>query len=92
MTDYDVILLGYPTWWATMPMPVLSFVESHDLQGKIILPFSSHGGTVLGDSVSDLAKAAPGAYVGIGFEFHYSGGRRLVKDINNWLNASELTR
>lgn len=92
MADYDVILLGYPTWWATMPMPVRSFLEAHDLKGKIILPFSSHGGTIWGDSVSDLAKAVPGAYVGIGFEFHYSGGRGLTDGISNWLSASGLTR
>lgn len=92
MADYDVILLGYPTWWATMPMPVLSFIEAHDLQGKIILPFSSHGGTVWGDSLSDLAKSVPGAYVGVGFEFHYSGGRGLADGIANWLRASGLTK
>lgn len=90
MTDYDVILLGYPTWWATMPMPVRSFIEGHDLTGKIILPFSSHGGTVWGDSVSDLAKAVPGAYVGPGFEFHYSGGRQLAENLAHWLRTSGL--
>lgn len=25
MAQYDIILLGYPTWWATMPMPVFTF-------------------------------------------------------------------
>ena len=27
---YDVILLGYPTWWATLQMPVMTFLESYD--------------------------------------------------------------
>ena len=88
--QYDVVLLGYPTWWATMPMPVYSFLDRHDCTGKIILPFSSHGGTVWGDSVSDLAKAVPGAYVGEGFEFHYSGGGSLKKDLAAWLKRSCL--
>lgn len=92
MAEYDVILLGYPTWWATMPMPVLSFLEMHNFRGKIILPFSSHGGTVWGDSVSDLAKSVPGAYVGVGFEFHYTGGRGLAEGIEEWLRASGLVR
>ncbi len=87
---YDVVLLGYPTWWATMPMPVATFLESHDFTGKIVLPFSSHGGTVWGDSVSDLSKAVPGAYVAPGFEFHYSGGRNLAKNLDAWLEASGL--
>lgn len=92
MTGYDVILLGYPTWWGTMPMPVLSFLESYDFHGKIIIPFSSHGGTVWGDSVSDLAKTVPGAYVGIGFEFTYSGGRDLAARIGDWLHTSGLEK
>ena len=86
----DVVLLGYPTWWATMPMPVYSFVEGSDLAGKIVLPFSSHGGTVFGDSVSDLGKALPRSYIAPGFAFHYSGGRRLEAELDAWLGASGI--
>lgn len=90
MEQYDVILLGYPTWWATMPMPVYSFLEEYDFGGKTILSFSSHGGTMFGDSVSDLSKMAQDAYVGIGFEFHYSGGSGLSDEISQWLAASGI--
>lgn len=90
MEQYDVILLGYPTWWATMPMPVYSFLEEYDFTGKTIISFSSHGGTMFGDSVSDLSKAASGAYVGIGFEFNYSGGSGLSQEISDWLAASGI--
>lgn len=92
IADYDVILLGYPTWWATMPMPVVSFLEDHDLKGKIILPFSSHGGTVFGESQSDLAKTANGAYVAPGFEYHYSGGGDLPARIKAWLSQNGLLK
>lgn len=90
MEQYDVILLGYPTWWATMPMPVYSFVEEYDFGGKIIIPFSSHGGTMFGDSVSDLSKLVPDSYVGIGFEFNYSGGSGLSDEISEWLASSGI--
>lgn len=90
IAEYDVILLGYPTWWATIPMPMVSFLKSHNLKGKIILPFSSHGGTVFGDSVSDLAKIVPNAYIGIGFEFHYSGGSDLAEHLEEWLKSSKF--
>ena len=85
MDEYDVILLGYPTWWATMPMPVVTFLESYNFDGKIVISFSSHGGTMFGDSVSDLSKMIPGAYVGQGFEFNYSGGSGLSGEISHWL-------
>lgn len=90
LKQYDVILLGYPTWWGTMPMPVFAFLEQYDLSGKIILPFSSHGSTLFGDSLSDLAKAEPQAYVGQGFEFFYSGGRNLKQDLLQWLKDSGI--
>lgn len=83
MSQYDVILLGYPTWWATMPMPVYSFLEEYDFTGKTIVSFSSHGGTMFGESVSDLSKAVPGAYVGLGYEFNYSSSDG--DDISEWL-------
>lgn len=42
MDDYDVIFLGYPNWWYTVPMPVLTFIEEYDLSDKTI-PFCAHG-------------------------------------------------
>ena len=75
-----------------MPMPVVSFVESYDMNGKIILPFSSHGGTMFGDSVSDLSKMVPDSYVGIGFEFNYSGGSGLSGELSEWLEESGIKK
>ncbi len=92
MSQYDVILLGYPTWWATMPMPVFTFLESAQWQGKIILPFSSNGGTRFGDSMSDLSKEVPGAYVGHGLEFYYAGGLSLSDDLDGWLADNGVPR
>ena len=88
MAEYDVVLLGYPTWWATLPMPVYTFLESCDFSGKTVISFSSHGGTMFGDSVSDLSKRLPKSYVGLPFEFFYSGGRDLNARIDEWLKES----
>ena len=30
MAQYDVIFLGYPNWWATIPMPIATFLESYE--------------------------------------------------------------
>lgn len=90
MAQYDVIVLGYPTWWSTMPMPLYTFLSEYDFSGKIILPFSSHGSTRFGDSISDLSKQVPNAYVGQGFEFYYSGGGDLEEQLEAWLQAHGL--
>ena len=90
MDQYDVVILGFPTWWSTMPMPIYTFLEEYDSTGKVILPFSSNGGTRFGDSISDFSKQVPGAYVGQAFEYYYSGGSELEDEITAWLKESGL--
>ena len=90
IADYDMILLGYPTWWSTMPMPLFTCLETHDLSGKIILPFSSNGGTRFGDSISDLRKHAQRAYVAQGFEYYYSGGSELEDELLDWVRRAGI--
>ncbi|MDR1717026.1 MAG: hypothetical protein LBS20_14420 [Prevotella sp.] len=61
--DYDIIYLGYPIWWDTMPMALFTFLESYDFRGKTIIPFCTHEGSALGSSVSDVKKLCPEANV-----------------------------
>ena len=61
--DYDILLLGYPLWWGTVPMAVRTFLESHHLDGKVICPFATSGGGTMEDSVEDLRLSAPEADV-----------------------------
>lgn len=90
--DYDVIILGYPTWWSTMPMPVFTFLESYDFSNKTILPFSSNGGTRFGDSISDLCKKVTNCDVKDGFEYTYSGGSGLSDELIHWLETNGVTQ
>lgn len=59
MDSYDVIFLGYPNWWYTLPMPVMTFLESYDFSGKTVIPFCAHGTGGLAGSVDDLRAALP---------------------------------
>ena len=90
--DYDVILLGYPNWWASIPMPVASFLELYDFSGKTILPFCSHGGGRFGQSLTAIAKLAPEALLGEGLSVHYSGGSTLSEDVAAWLDVNAIPR
>ena len=91
LDDYDVILLGYPNWWASIPMPIATFLESYDFSGKTILPFCSHGGGRFGQSLTAIAKLAPNAVIAPGLSVHYSGGSGLPRDIQNWLEARGIS-
>ena len=90
MDDYDTIILGYPNWWASIPMPIASFLEEYDFSGKRIIPFCSHGGGRFGQSLTAIAKLAPDADMGEGLSVHYSGGSSLSDDIQKWLDTNDL--
>jgi flavodoxin len=91
MTQYDVIFLGYPNWWASIPAPITSFLDEYDLKDKTILPFCSHGGGRFGQSLTAIAKLEPRAKIGKGLSVHYSGGNSLAKEITEWLGKNGIT-
>ena len=90
MEQYDTIILGYPNWWASIPMPIASFLEEYDFSGKTIIPFCSHGGGRFGQSLTAIAKLAPNSAMGEALSIHYSGGSSLPDDVAEWLNTNKL--
>lgn len=90
MDEYDTILLGYPNWWASIPMPIASFLEEYDFSGKTIIPFCSHGGGRFGQSLTAIAKLAPDSTMGEALSVHYSGGSSLPEDITEWLETNQI--
>jgi formylglycine-generating enzyme required for sulfatase activity/flavodoxin len=90
MEQYQTVMLGYPNWWASIPMPIATFLEQYDFSGKTIIPFCSHGGGRLGQSLSAIAKLAPKAVMGDALSISYSGGFSLVADIAKWLKTNNI--
>lgn len=90
MDEYDIVMIGYPNWWASIPMPIASFLEEYDFSGKLILPFCSHGGGRFGQSLTAIAKLAPDAELGEGLSVHYSGGSGLPEDVEEWLKENQI--
>ena len=69
---YDTLYLGYPIWWNDLPMAVYTFLENYDFNGKTIIPFCTHEGSGLADTVESIKSAAEGAEVLEGFEIRGS--------------------
>ena len=63
LDQYDTILLGYPNWWADMPMPLYSFLEEYDFSGKTIIPFITHGGSRASQTIKAISDLQPNATV-----------------------------
>ena len=92
MAQYGTVLLGYPNWWASIPMPVATFLEQYDFSGKTIIPFSSNGGGGLGQGPIAMAKLAPRAKIGKGLSVSYGGGSGLPGEIAAWLKANGVKK
>lgn len=87
---YDVVIVGYPNWWGTMPMPVWTFLESFDFKGKTILPLCTHEGSGLGRSENDIKKICPGAKLEKGLAVQGGRIKNAGKDIEAWLKKNGL--
>jgi flavodoxin len=85
MASYDMIFLGYPNWWGTMPMPVYTFLEEHNFSGKTIVPFCTHEGSGLGRSVADIKKTCPTATVFAGLAIKGGDVNNAQGAVSGWL-------
>lgn len=83
---YGVIFPGYPNWWGDMPMILYSFLENHDLSGKTIIPFNTHGGSGFSNTIDAIAKLQPDAtVVRNGFSVFRNSVAGCEKELIAWL-------
>lgn len=85
LDQFDVIYLGYPNYWGTMPMPVFTLLEKYEFAGKTIYPFCTHEGSGMGSSEADIKRLCPGAVVKSGLAIHGSKVREAKREIEGWL-------
>ncbi len=82
--EYEVIFLGYPNWWNTIPTPMFSFLGHYDWSGKRIIPFVTSGGSGLGNSIEDIKKLCTGAEVSDGGQFLGHEVEGSEQEISTW--------
>jgi len=63
ISGYDSVILVYPIWWGTVPMPVATFLESCDFTGKKLYLVATQGSSGFVSSTKDIRKMAQGAEV-----------------------------
>lgn len=85
MKKYDVVFLGYPNWWGTIPMAFFTFLDQHDLGGKTVIPFCTHEGRGLGRGPSDIQRLCPEATLRQGLAIRGGSVGRAQGDVTNWL-------
>jgi flavodoxin len=92
MDEYELIFLGYPNWWGTMPMAVHAFLEAYEFSGKTIVPFCTHEGSGLGHSEGDIKKLCPAAKVAKGLAIQGGSVQKAQSAISDWLQEAEVLK
>ncbi len=85
MDSYDVVFVGYPNWFETMPMAVFSFLEEYDFYGKTIVPFCTHEGSRLGRSVEDIKRLCPQSTILDGLAVRGGDVKNAQDEVSEWL-------
>ena len=84
--EYTILFLGYPNWWGTIPTPVSAFLEEHDLSGKIIAPFCTHGTGGLAKTVEAIKKICPDSEVLDALGISNNRVHEAEGDVSEWLS------
>ena len=87
---YDNIILAYPNYWGTIPMAVVTFLESFDFSGKTIYPLCTNEGSKMGKSESDIKKYASHATLKKGLSVVGSQAEKSKDDVEKWLKSNRI--
>lgn len=83
VSAYDKIYLGFPIWWGAAPRVVNTFIESHDLEGKSVIPFATSGGSGIGGAERSLQETYPNVKWGKGSLLNHA----TKEEITKWVNS-----
>lgn len=86
ISEYEVIYIGSPIYWGTMPQPMFTQLEKLDWNGKTIKPFTTHEGSGLGRVVSDLQKICAGAHIKSGLALYGHEVTSSKSKVEEWIN------
>jgi len=87
--DYDVIIVGTPTWWYSMAPAAHTYLTGHDFSGKTVIPFMTMGGWP-GKTIENMKRDSAGAEHKLEKEilFDSEGGPVLKTpeaELNEWI-------
>jgi flavodoxin len=86
MASYRTVYLGFPIWGETAPPVIRSFLSAHDLSGKTLIPFITHGGYGAGDSLAVVTAHARGARIhDAGLVMQADQERQTLERVTGWL-------
>ena len=90
MDKYDYVFIGYPCWWSNMPMPVFTFLEEYKFTGKTVIPFTSYGENVFGNSLTSIKEILTDATISEGLAIQEHTMQDMPEKVTAWLRSLEI--
>jgi flavodoxin len=90
--SYDLVFIGYPNWYSTVPAPVRVFLSVYDFSGKTIIPFCTHEGSGLGQSATDISKLCPKSTLLDGVAIRGREVKTAQNEVVEWLRKIKITK
>ena len=87
VSKYDTVFIGGPVWWGTYPQVMFTLFKDINLDGKTVIPFTTHEGSGLAGCVRDVKKAFPKATVKGEFSIYGHEVRSGKAKVEKWLNG-----
>ena len=87
LSQYDTVFIGGPVWWGTYPQVMFTLFRDINLDGKTVIPFTTHEGSGLASCASDVKKAFPKADVQQGWSIYGHEVRSSKAKVEKWLKG-----
>ena len=87
LSAYDTVFIGGPVWWGTYPQVMFTAFKDMNLDGKTVIPYTTHEGSGLASCVQDVKKAFPKADVQKGFSIYGHEVRSGKAKVENWIKG-----
>ncbi len=87
LSGYDTVYIGGPVWWGTYPQIMFTLFKDINLDGKTVIPFTTHEGSGLASCASDVRKAFPKANVTGEFSIYGHEVRGGKAKVEQWLKS-----
>ena len=87
LSRYDTVFIGGPVWWGTYPQVMFTLFKDINLDGKTVIPFTTHEGSGLASCVSDVKREFPKAKVTQGFSIYGHEVRGGSAKVEKWLKG-----
>ena len=85
--QYDTVFIGGPVWWGTYPQVMFTLFKDINLDGKTVIPFTTHEGSGLASCAKDVKKAFPKAKVTGEFSIYGHEVRTGRAKVEKWLKS-----